>query len=773
MDLGLAKRTALVSGSYRGTGAAIARVLAEEGATVVVHGLEPGQAEPVAREIHALGGTAHCATGDLRTEAGARDAARQALEAVGHVDVLVNNYGTAAGGGWLDDADDDWLAMFQTNVMSGARLVRHLVPGMKERGFGRVIFVGTVGSVRPRARIPGYYASKASLPNMTVSLAKELAGTGITVNNVSPGMLATAEVKEGLLRRAAKHGLGGDWAEVERHAAREWMPNPTGRLGRIEEVGALVAFLASDHAGYVNGARPARRRRRRGLRVAQRVAAVAALAAWLAPAALAQATDASDSGWLEIRTPNFWLVSDAPEPVTIDVLSRLERFRSAARILTGAERLDPALPTRIYVFGSSEAYARFAPRTDSAGFFVTDLEANRLAVDASTLGEPGALDVALHEYVHFLVRNQRSPIQYPTWYEEGFADAISTVRFEPGHGLVVGAVPPSRAAWLARGDWLPLETIVSARGYDDLSAEQRAMFYAQSWLFVHRLTWGHVGGRTQRDDQMERYLRRVGTGEPPLPVFRDVFGTDPAGMQKELRAYAKAGPPLVLVKDELPALESSHAGARSLPRTESQLLLAELQLARGEAGAGEAEALAASVLRTELTHARARVVRALARVEQGRPYDGDDVRAAVEAEPDHPLVVRGAARLELRRLEKGLVEESAARVAASRAEELFRHAVTLDPYVPAAHAGLGYAALALGEAQEAYDALLEAYRLAPWDLNVALVLGELHATSGDEVGARRLLRRVAVSAHQPEMRARARTVLDRIDAAKASAGSGP
>ncbi len=254
MELGLEKRTALVTGSWRGTGAGIARVLADEGARVVVHGLEPGQAEPVAEEIRAAGGRALCAAGDLRTDEGARAAAEEALAATGAIDVLVNNYGAAAGAGWLDGDDDDWLAMYQTNVLSGARLVRHLVPGMRERGFGRVIFVGTVGSVRPRARMPGYYAAKASLPNMTVGLAKELAGTGVTVNTVSPGLIATAEVRAGLERRARKEGWGEDWDEVQRRAAADWMPNPAGRIGRVEEVGALVAFLASDHAGYVNGA---------------------------------------------------------------------------------------------------------------------------------------------------------------------------------------------------------------------------------------------------------------------------------------------------------------------------------------------------------------------------------------------------------------------------------------------------------------------------------------------------------------------------------------
>ncbi len=254
MQLELENRVALVTGSHRGTGAAIARVLAEEGASVIVHGLEPGQAEPVAEALRADGARVHTASGDVRTEEGARATAEAACEAAGRVDVLVNNYGAAAGRGWLEADESDWLDMFHTNVLSGARLVRHLAPGMRERGFGRVIFLGTVGGERPRAQMPGYYAAKASLANMTVSLAKELAGTGITVNTVSPGILATKEVRESLERRAAKEGWEGSWEEIERRAASDFLPNPTGRLGRTEEVGALVAFLASAHAGYSNGA---------------------------------------------------------------------------------------------------------------------------------------------------------------------------------------------------------------------------------------------------------------------------------------------------------------------------------------------------------------------------------------------------------------------------------------------------------------------------------------------------------------------------------------
>ncbi len=249
MDLQLGTKRVLVTGSHRGTGAGVARVLAAEGATVWVHGFERDAAESVAREIRDAGHEAHAVAGDIRTDEGARDVA----ESVGEIDVLVNNYGVAEGGSW-ESPTEDWIDIYQKNVLSGVRLVHALVPGMRERGWGRVLFVSTVGYARPNSRMPHYYASKTALVNMTVSLAKELANTGITVNCVSPGIIATDEIKEMFRRRAARAGEPTDWPSLEKKAASGDLPNPAGIIGTPEDIGHLVAFLASDRARYINAA---------------------------------------------------------------------------------------------------------------------------------------------------------------------------------------------------------------------------------------------------------------------------------------------------------------------------------------------------------------------------------------------------------------------------------------------------------------------------------------------------------------------------------------
>ena len=118
----------------------------------------------------------------------------------------MNNYGTAAGGTWESAGEAQWLDMYQKNVLSAQRMIQGLLSGMREAGWGRIINLGTVGSTRPNRRMPHYYAAKAALANLTVSLAKEVAGAGITVNLVSPGLILTPEVEASYLERGRKNG---------------------------------------------------------------------------------------------------------------------------------------------------------------------------------------------------------------------------------------------------------------------------------------------------------------------------------------------------------------------------------------------------------------------------------------------------------------------------------------------------------------------------------------------------------------------------------------
>lgn len=254
MDLGLAGRTALVTGSWRGTGAGIARVLASEGATVLVHGAAPGQADPVVAEIVGAGGRAHAVSGDIGSDEGTARLVAEVRSVVGGVDIIVNNYGVADGTTWPMADSASWHASYDTNVVTAVRVTTAFVDDLRERGWGRIVFLSTVGATRPGDRLPEYYAAKGALPSVTVSLAKHLAGTGITVNCVSPGLIATAEIVERFTARAERDGLSTDWATVERVILEQGMANPSGRVAFPEDIGRFVAFVVSEPAWHLNGA---------------------------------------------------------------------------------------------------------------------------------------------------------------------------------------------------------------------------------------------------------------------------------------------------------------------------------------------------------------------------------------------------------------------------------------------------------------------------------------------------------------------------------------
>jgi 3-oxoacyl-[acyl-carrier protein] reductase len=253
MDLRLAGKRALVTGSSSGIGEAIVKLLAAEGVAVVVHGRDESRANAVAEAIRAGGGKAEVALGDLTTDAGA-DAVAVAALAGGPLDILVNNAGVIGFLSWTEATATDWAQIYNSNVISGVRMIQRLVPQMRERHWGRVIQIGGGLSQQPQAGGPNYNASLAARHNLAVSLARELKDTGVTSNVVAPGAILAEAARATLTHLAQAHGWGETWEEIEHNATQAMAPNDVGRLGRPEEIAAAVAYLASPIADYVSGA---------------------------------------------------------------------------------------------------------------------------------------------------------------------------------------------------------------------------------------------------------------------------------------------------------------------------------------------------------------------------------------------------------------------------------------------------------------------------------------------------------------------------------------
>jgi 3-oxoacyl-[acyl-carrier protein] reductase len=231
-------RKSLVTGASRGLGRAIALELGRQGHTVAVHyGHSAAEAEAVAAEITSVGGNAVLVQGDLSSLEGAKAVAAAAVEALGGLEVLVNNAGITKDGLVLRMSDDAWDAVIDTNLSAPFALTRAALKTMLAGKWGRIINISSVVGLMGNPGQANYISAKAGLIGLTKAVAKEYAGKGITCNAIAPGFIES-DMTDKLPEAVRTKYLEGI---------------PAGRFGSPQDVAALVAFLASESAGYING----------------------------------------------------------------------------------------------------------------------------------------------------------------------------------------------------------------------------------------------------------------------------------------------------------------------------------------------------------------------------------------------------------------------------------------------------------------------------------------------------------------------------------------
>ncbi|WP_049564568.1 SDR family NAD(P)-dependent oxidoreductase [Nonomuraea sp. SBT364] len=239
MDLGIAGKVALVTGGSAGIGLAAAKSLAREGCHVCVSARSPEKLADAVVELQEFGGVVHAVLADVEDPEAAERVVRETRDVVGPVDILVANAGGPPPGRFVDASLAEWDVAVQRNLLGTVRLVRAALPEMRERGWGRIV---TVTSRSAREAIDGLAlsnATRSAVAGLVRTLAREVGGDGVLVTNVMPGPIDTDRLRE---VAGGAEGLAARAAEV-----------PLGRIGRAEEVGDVVAFLASERASFVNG----------------------------------------------------------------------------------------------------------------------------------------------------------------------------------------------------------------------------------------------------------------------------------------------------------------------------------------------------------------------------------------------------------------------------------------------------------------------------------------------------------------------------------------
>lgn len=249
MDLGLRGRTALVGGSSSGLGRAVAEELAAEGVDLMLCARSSDALQATAREIEAAYNVrVTVVAADLSRMEEAQRVADSANRELGHVDILINNTGGPPSGPFEAHDMDVWLRTYQLLLQSALVLTRALLPGMKERGWGRIINITSIAVKQPVEGLILSNSMRAAVTGFARTLANEVAATGVTVNSVMPGYTRTDRLVNLAASIAERKGtdIEGAYAQWENEI-------PMKRLGEPREFAALVVFLASDRASYITG----------------------------------------------------------------------------------------------------------------------------------------------------------------------------------------------------------------------------------------------------------------------------------------------------------------------------------------------------------------------------------------------------------------------------------------------------------------------------------------------------------------------------------------
>ncbi len=453
--------------------------------------------------------------------------------------------------------------------------------------------------------------------------------------------------------------------------------------------------------------------------------------------------------WIELRTPNFTLFTNAGESNTRRIAADLERLRDALSQLAPDVALSSPTPTYIFVFKNATSFQPYL-RTyagkplESGGYFLSTQLANYVAINGDRRGD--GRSIIYHEYLHYVLRNQFASL--PLWLHEGLAEYYSTFEVA-GDEAKIGLPIVEHVAWLRKNPMIPLIDLfaVDERSKEYNEDSRRGAFYAESWALVHYL----ISGNSERRRQASEYLRLAQSGAPPDKIFEQAFGAGPATLERELRNYVKG---YLFNFTRAPIRPEANVAMETRPMAWADVLyhlgdlLSDLDDEHRTAAAEHFRAALAE--RPDHGPALAglgHLAELAGRPQEARPW----YEKAAKVAPDHFLVQYLYAN--------NLIEDPGPD-SLRQARAALAKAVQLRPDFGEAWARLGYTYQAEERLPvEAVQVLETAHRLLPSRPDVAHNLAVVYARAGERRKAEALIENVLVPRGDPEVVASAREAL--------------
>jgi tetratricopeptide (TPR) repeat protein len=470
--------------------------------------------------------------------------------------------------------------------------------------------------------------------------------------------------------------------------------------------------------------------------------------------------------WTSVHTRNFTLAGNASESDIRRIGRTLEEFRSAMAMTFPKMDQTSPVPTIILVFKNDETFKPYKPLykgepSNALAFFQPGEDVNYIAV----LGSLPSPNVILHEYVHFLLRENAGPL--PLWISEGLAECYSTFDLNKGNDFTIGRAPEQHIATLnMTPQFIPLKKLLTVQeGSPEYNEEaKQGMFYAESWATVHYLLFGAEG---KRRNQFVQLLAALAKGDPFEDSFGEAFQTDYGTLEDEVRDYVRKRNswPMMKVTSKDPVQVDGRANASStLSDAESEYYLGDLLLHLNRLSDADTHLTAATSKSPNLVPAAASL--ALLRVRQKKYDDALSLlKKAAEADSKNPMIAFYYGYV----LERADAD-AAASVAIAPAERVetmrmsAKKSIELSPRFVEAYALLARADLNAGEhLDEAEATLKKALSISPGREDFQMLLVQTYLRGNRTADARSLLEVIARNTSSIDMRKRAIAMLDQTE----------